>query len=84
MCGGKAHRVPLSRQALAVLERARKLRTGRGFVFPATRGGGVLPDNAMGRLVSRLGVNATPHGFRSGSRTGRATTMSTRRSRSLH
>ena len=65
MKAGKAHRVPLSRQALAVLERARKLGTGRGFVFPATRGGGVLPDNAMRRLVSRLGINATPHGFRS-------------------
>ncbi len=61
----KAHRVPLSRQALEVLQRARKLGPGRGPVFPAGRGGGVLPDNAMLRLVSRLGVNATPHGFRS-------------------
>ena len=25
----------------------------------------MLPANAMRRLVSRLGVNATPHGFRS-------------------
>ena len=61
----KAHRVPLSRQALAVLQRARKLGPGRGPVFPAGRGGKILPDNAMLRLVSRLGVNATPHGFRS-------------------
>ncbi len=62
---GPAHRVPLSRQALQVLQRARKLRPGRGPVFPAGRGGGTLPDNATWRLVSRLGVNATPHGFRS-------------------
>ena len=65
MKAGKAHRVPLSRQALEVLRRARKLRGGRGYVFPAPKGGGMLPDNAMRRLVSRLGVDATPHGFRS-------------------
>lgn len=65
MKAGKAHRVPLSRQALEVLQRARKLRSGRGYVFPAPQGGGMLPDNAVRRLVARLGVNATPHGFRS-------------------
>jgi len=65
MKAGKAHRVPLSRQALEVLERARLLGAGRGLVFPATRAGGMLSDNAMRRLVSRLGVDATPHGFRS-------------------
>ena len=65
MKAGKPHRVPLPRQALTVLERARRLGPGRGPVFPAARGGGVLPDNAMRRLVSRLGVDATPHGFRS-------------------
>ena len=65
MKAGKPHRVPLSRQALEVLERARRLGPGRGPVFPTARSGGTLPDNAMRRLVSRLGVDATPHGFRS-------------------
>jgi len=48
-----------------VLERARRLGTGRDRVFPASRAGGTLPENAMRRLVARLGVDATPHGFRS-------------------
>ena len=56
---------PATRLALEVLERARKLRAGRGYVFPAPQGGGMLPENAIRRLMSRLGVNATPHGFRS-------------------
>ena len=65
MKAGKAHRVPLSRQALEVLQHAGKLRGAAATCSPPRTGGGMLPDSAMRHLVARLDVNATPHGFRS-------------------
>ncbi|MXY52354.1 MAG: DUF4102 domain-containing protein [Gammaproteobacteria bacterium] len=66
MKAGKAHRVPLSRQALDVLEAARGFGGAAGLVFPAQgRRGQMLPDNAIRRLVSRVCDGATAHGFRS-------------------
>ena len=56
------HRVPLSARALAVLREAGG--GGEGLVFRAPRGG-ALPDNAFRELLRSLGVQATPHGFRS-------------------
>ena len=60
-----AHRVALSRQALAILDEARKLSlTGTGRIFPAARGG-VLPENAIKRVFKATGTNTTVHGLRS-------------------
>ena len=64
---GKPHRVPLSPQALDVLERARAVRTGfgtSGLVFTAARGG-AMADAALSLLAKRLRLGAVPHGFRS-------------------
>lgn len=58
-----AHRVPLSARALAVLREA-GAGGEEGLVFRAPRGG-ALPDDAFRELLRRLGVQATPHGFRS-------------------
>jgi integrase len=64
MKGGKVHRVPLSRQALKVLERARQLDKGNGLVFP-TATGRMLPDDVLSGMLRQLNLACVPHGFRS-------------------
>ena len=56
------HRVPLSARALGVMREAGA--GGEGLVFRAPRGG-ALPEDAFRELLRPLGVQATPHGFRS-------------------
>lgn len=63
------HIVPLSTQALAILEAIRPL-TGDGrYVFPSSRGGGrPMSDNTIRTALRTLGYTSdemTPHGFRS-------------------
>lgn len=66
---GKAvdFRVPLSREAMSVIEQARPFERG-GFLFPNVRKG-VISDATMSRLMQRRGLEARPHGFRSSFRT---------------
>ncbi len=66
---GKAEdfRVPLSTEALAVIEQARRHARG-GFLFPSVRKG-VISDMTLGRYMERRGMEARPHGFRAGIRT---------------
>ena len=61
---GRAHRVPLSEGALAVLQEAQALADGSGVVFPSFRGR-PLNEVAISKLVRELGIGAVPHGFRS-------------------
>ena len=56
-------RVPLSPEALAIIEQAKPLARD-GFLFPNVRKG-VISDMTMGRLMERMKLNARPHGFRS-------------------
>lgn len=56
-------RVPLSHEALAVIEAARPLARD-GFLFPSVRKG-VISDATMSRLMERRQMKARPHGFRS-------------------
>ena len=72
MKNGKQHRVPLSKAALAVLEKARPLRNDSDLVFPST----TYPHRPMtsATLVKNLRVigladKTTVHGFRSPFRT---------------
>lgn len=61
------HRVPLSSQAMEVLESVREL--GGELVFPAAKGG-ELSDAAIRALLKRMGhSNITQHGFRTSFRT---------------
>lgn len=60
---GKQHRVPLSDDALAVLERTPRME-GSDYVFPAPRGG-ALSDMTLAAVLKRMKVDATVHGFRS-------------------
>ena len=57
------HRVPLSSQALALLDRARELGNRDGLVFPSTKGRG-LSSSSLLRLLRVLGISATPQSFR--------------------
>ena len=64
----RPHKVPLSRQALAVLEEARAL-TGRGrFVFPSLRSAQRgMSENTLNAALRRMGFSKeemTSHGFR--------------------
>jgi integrase len=61
---GTAHRVPLSDAALAVLDEMQPLRDDSDIVFPGLRRGQPLSNGALLRLLERMGVEVTAHGFR--------------------
>lgn len=61
MKAGQEHRVPLSDQAIMLLEAQPQ---DSKLVFPAPRGG-KLSDAAMSALLKRMKVKVTVHGFRS-------------------
>lgn len=71
MKAGEEHRVPLTDAALAVLEKADKLRTEGDLVFPGRKRGKPLSSMAMLMLARRMGYTdargqtITVHGFRS-------------------
>jgi len=69
MKAGKEHRVPLGPEAVAVVERARQLRSRKGceLVFPGRSGDRELKDMALTNALWAAGVGerATVHGFRS-------------------
>ena len=63
MKSGREHRVPLSERAVEILNEARKFGDGHRFAF-ASRRGRALSETALPRLMTRLGIDAVPHGFR--------------------
>ena len=64
MKSGKEHRVPLSTEAVSVLEKAKQYADGSNLVFPSTRGK-TLSDNTLSKMLRELRIEAVPHGFRS-------------------
>ena len=67
MKAGVEHRVPLSDQALDVLERARGLDNGSGAIFPSPqRRRKTLSDMTFSQLLrrERISNRTTPHGMR--------------------
>ena len=73
MKGGKAHRIPLSDEAMVILEKRRKMAGDPGaedWVFPSDlREGAALSDATLTALMRRMGYAETVHGFRSTFRT---------------
>jgi integrase len=65
MKGGRVHRVPLPAACLKVLEQVKPLRTSGDYIFPGQRRGKPLSHIAMAKVLERLEVDATVHGFRS-------------------
>lgn len=60
---GKEHKVPLTDDAVKLLEALPRF-PGSNYVFPAARGG-ALSDMAVSMVCRRMKVEAVPHGFRS-------------------
>jgi integrase len=65
----REHVVPLSRQAIEILEAAKPLRTSKGadaLIFPGFTRHGALSENALLALLARAGYfgRQTSHGFR--------------------
>ena len=68
MKAGVEHRVPLSKQAMDVLEEATALRDESGLVFPSPlRPGAPMSDMTLTKVLRSTGLaeRATVHGFRS-------------------
>lgn len=60
----REHRVPITKEMLDVLVRAREVQTNE-WVFPSVRKGVALSDMALTQIVRRLHPEVTVHGFRS-------------------
>ena len=63
MKAGKAHRIPLSEEAIELLRCLQRFE-GSSYLFPSPKGG-VLSDMSISSVCRRMKVNAVPHGFRS-------------------
>ncbi|MBN4046440.1 tyrosine-type recombinase/integrase [bacterium AH-315-P15] len=64
---GREHRIPLSNEATAIVQKARKSDEQK-ILFPAGRGK-PMSDAAMSSFMEREGYKARPHGFRATFRT---------------
>ncbi len=63
MKGDRQHRVPLSKEARAVLLEASAFQDGTGLVFPG-KNASALAAWQLSKLVSSLDLGGTLHGFR--------------------
>lgn len=57
------HQIPLSEAAMSVLKDVHT-RGKSSFIFPNRALTGMMPNNAMRRVLIRYGESCTPHGFR--------------------
>jgi integrase len=64
MKAGREHRVPLSDRAVEILGKLNEMRVS-DFVFPGRRHQAPLSSSAMEKVLQRMGVDVTVHGFRS-------------------
>jgi integrase len=65
MKAGKAHQVPLTDAALAILERQAQVRVNE-FVFPGQKADAPLSYDCFAKALIKIGITeATPHSFRS-------------------
>lgn len=72
---GADFRVPLSKEALNVIQAAKPFERD-GFLFPSVRKG-VISDATMSRFMERRNLDARPHGFRASFRDWCADTTDT-------
>jgi integrase len=61
---GKEHRIPLSPSAMRVINAMAAIKRS-DWVFPSPRGDGGLSHIVLQKVVAKLGVDFTVHGFRS-------------------
>jgi integrase len=65
MKAGRIFRVPLSARCLQILEEAKGLSDGSGYIFPGLRKGKPLSNNTFLKALQRMERAVTAHGFRS-------------------
>ena len=63
MKSGRPHNVPLSAEAVALLEALPRLE-GTTLLFPGAKSGKPLSDMSLTAVMRRMEVDAVPHGFR--------------------
>ena len=63
MKSGRAHRVPLSAEAAALLEALPRME-GTLLIFPGAKEGKPLSDMSLTAVMRRMEADAVPHGFR--------------------
>ena len=63
MKSGRGHSVPLSAEAVELLEALPRME-GSDLLFPGARAGKPLSDMALTAVMRRMEVDAVPHGFR--------------------
>lgn len=63
MKSGRPHNVPLSTEAVALLEALPRME-GTTLVFPGAKAGKPLSDMSLTAVMRRMEVDAVPHGFR--------------------
>jgi len=61
---GRAHRVPLSSRAMELLQAAKRHADASGLVFPSSTGKQIA-GAVLSRTMKDMGLDGTPHGFRS-------------------
>lgn len=71
---GREHRVPLSRQAIDIVQQAGTLSSARTLVFPGKKAGHPVSRTTIAKLFRGLGLPGTPHGLRSSFRSWAAET----------
>jgi len=76
MKAGRPHRVPLSDRCIAILDRARELGAGSGYLFPGRSGDRPMSNMVFLMLLRRMELDITAHGFRSSFRDWAAETTS--------
>ena len=63
MKSGRPHSVPLSNEAVALLEALPRME-GSDLMFPGAKEGKPLSDMSLSAVMRRMGADAVPHGFR--------------------
>ena len=69
MKAGVAHRVPLPSRCIEILEEAKSISQGSGFIFEGTKPNKPLSENTFYKLMKELGLEVHAHGFRTSFRT---------------
>ena len=69
MKAGVAHRIPLPSRCIEILEEAKTISHGSGFIFEGTKPNKPLSENTFNKLMKELGLEVHAHGFRTTFRT---------------
>jgi len=69
MKAGIEHRVPLSNRCMEILDEAKNINQGSGFIFEGTKPEKPLSENTFNKLMKELGLEVHAHGFRTSFRT---------------